>query len=138
MDEIGLAELSDHNPLKVLHSALDKNDVAFIGLSNWSLDAAKMNRALHLNCPMLEEEDLIEIAERFLPLDINFSFDLAETIVRIYQKLMEEMDRYDEFAYFHGSRDYYYLLKSVSSHIKDELEKNRQSQIYFQPFGQIE
>ena len=36
LDEIGLAEASDTNPLKVLHSLLeDPNYPPMIGLSNW-------------------------------------------------------------------------------------------------------
>lgn len=36
-DEIGLAELSKHNPLKVLHSLLEQEnrEIAFVGISNW-------------------------------------------------------------------------------------------------------
>ena len=61
-DEIGLAENSPNNPLMVLHSLLDANfaskncdsinglsSVAFVGISNWALDAAKMNRGLHVS-----------------------------------------------------------------------------------------
>jgi len=51
-DELGLAEKAPTNPLKVLHSKLEydgKNkDACFIGISNYSLDAAKINRALSL------------------------------------------------------------------------------------------
>lgn len=56
-DEIGLAEISKHNPLKVLHSLLDNNDskIAFVGISNWRLDASKMNRALYLARPDPDE-----------------------------------------------------------------------------------
>jgi len=58
-DELGLAEKSETNPLKVLHSKLEyagKNEgVSFIGISNYSLDAAKINRALILSVPNLEE-----------------------------------------------------------------------------------
>ena len=52
-DEIGLAELSKHNPLKVLHSLLEleNREVGFVGISNWRLDASKMNRALYLARP---------------------------------------------------------------------------------------
>lgn len=49
IDEIGLAELSPYNPLKVLHSRLEPPMVAFIGISNWTLDASKMNRVLIIN-----------------------------------------------------------------------------------------
>jgi hypothetical protein len=102
IDEIGLAELSDHNPLKVLHKYLDStshdqvdfddfenenhmmdvnisdkrnqetpnqkqlrkwdldisNKVAFIGISNWNIDASKMNRNVYLARPDLGKETL--------------------------------------------------------------------------------
>ena len=54
LDEIGLAELSPHNPLKVLHALLepdypkDRPDVAVVGISNYPMDPAKMNRGIHL------------------------------------------------------------------------------------------
>jgi hypothetical protein len=62
-DEIGLAEASESNPLKILHSELEPppvslmrkykrvppEPIAFIGISNWSLDASKMNRGITLN-----------------------------------------------------------------------------------------
>ena len=66
-DEMGLAEESPHNPLKVIHSELEYDDreqkVGFVGISNWKLDASKMNRAIFLGVPNLEEKDLQETAE---------------------------------------------------------------------------
>ena len=54
-DELGLAEHSKSNPLKVLHSKLEysgkEEGVSFVGISNYSLDAAKVNRALILSVP---------------------------------------------------------------------------------------
>ncbi len=63
-DEIGLAELSKYNPLKVLHNLLEleNRSIAFIGISNWRLDASKMNRALYLARPDPDEDDLKETA----------------------------------------------------------------------------
>jgi hypothetical protein len=80
-DELGLAERSKYNPLKVLHSKLDeysfsrpyqkymkknhdyyKNNIVFVGISNWSLDAAKLNRVLCLSVPDLDE-DLDDLSE---------------------------------------------------------------------------
>ncbi|WAR28474.1 R213B-like protein, partial [Mya arenaria] len=57
LDEVGLAEDSPKMPLKTLHHLLEdgcKDDVnaerdtkvAFIGISNWALDPAKMNRGI--------------------------------------------------------------------------------------------
>ena len=59
-DELGLAEKSDSNPLKVLHSKLDyagkEDGISFVGISNYSLDAAKINRALVLSVPDLDKK----------------------------------------------------------------------------------
>ncbi len=55
LDEIGLAEGSESMPLKALHPLLEEgtdseenakphDKVAVIGISNWALDPAKMNR----------------------------------------------------------------------------------------------
>mmetsp|Transcript_16892 Transcript_16892/g.40381 ORF Transcript_16892/g.40381 Transcript_16892/m.40381 type:complete len:3239 (-) Transcript_16892:1608-11324(-) len=78
LDEIGLAEVSRHNPLKVLHDRLepdarqeyaeaDANDghdlpYAVVGISNWALDSSKMNRAIVLSRPDPSEKDLEETA----------------------------------------------------------------------------
>jgi E3 ubiquitin-protein ligase RNF213 len=63
LDEIGLAEASASNPLKVLHRLLEDPDmIPMIGLSNWSLDASKMNRVVFANRPILSEEELKDAA----------------------------------------------------------------------------
>ena len=62
-DELGLAERSKYNPLKALHSNLEidgsakegkEKGISFVGISNWTLDAAKINRALNLSVPDLD------------------------------------------------------------------------------------
>lgn len=63
IDEIGLAELSPFNPLKVLHSLLEPPEVAFVGISNYALDASKMNRAITLSRPDPDERDLFISAQ---------------------------------------------------------------------------
>ena len=73
-DKMGLAEISKNNPLKVIHSQLEYDDnkdkVAFVGISNWTLDASKMNRGVFLSIIEPEEEQLNETA-----LEIAKSFD---------------------------------------------------------------
>ena len=66
LDEVGLAEDSPKLPLKALHPLLEDGTdgsedltmtgsdskskrVAFIGISNWALDPAKMNRGIMLS-----------------------------------------------------------------------------------------
>ncbi len=46
LDEIGLADQSPFLPLKVLHKVLENPQVSVVGISNWKLDPAKMNRAV--------------------------------------------------------------------------------------------
>ena len=57
---MGLAEYSSHLPLKVLHKLLDEahGQQALVGISNWALDPAKMNRAVHLFRPAPTPADL--------------------------------------------------------------------------------
>ena len=77
LDEVGLAEDSPKMPLKTLHPLLEDSDktnddiieteesfsrVAFIGLSNWALDPAKMNRGILLSRGAPSEDELEETA----------------------------------------------------------------------------
>ena len=71
-DELGLAERSKSNPLKILHSKLEytgkEEGISFIGISNYTLDAAKVNRALILSVPDLDQklEDLINTSQNIV------------------------------------------------------------------------
>ena len=77
LDEVGLAEDSPLMPLKTLHPLLEDGvtsaddvievdekpqRVAFIGISNWALDPAKMNRGIMLSRGVPGEEELIDSA----------------------------------------------------------------------------
>ena len=64
-DELGLSERSPTNCLKVLHSKLEmsldpkeQKQISFIGISNWRLDAAKMNRTIFLAIPDITKPDI--------------------------------------------------------------------------------
>ena len=132
-DEMGLAENSTNNPLKVIHSQLeyDENEykVAFIGISNWVLDASKMNRGISLLLPEPELNDLIETSEK-----IAQSYD--ENILEKYKELFIILSKtyYDykkriknkKIEDFHGNRDFYHLIKIAAKKIikYDEEMKN--------------
>ena len=92
LDEVGLAEDSPRMPLKALHPLLEDGTdgsedltaegteskdkrVAFIGISNWALDPAKMNRGLMLTRGEPDEDELIRSAE-YDQLDIFYSSTL--------------------------------------------------------------
>jgi E3 ubiquitin-protein ligase RNF213 len=73
-DEVGLAEDSPLFPLKALHGFLEQgcpiqdepleryHKVAFVGISNWSLDPAKMNRGIFVTRLVPSNEELIKTA----------------------------------------------------------------------------
>ena len=85
-DELGLAERSDSNPLKVLHSKLEyggkEEGVSFVGISNYTLDAAKINRALVLSVPDLDQkiDDLTETSRNIVK-SINDNEKLEKDII---------------------------------------------------------
>lgn len=141
LDEIGLAEVSKFNPLKVLHSLLEPDgrpqpDVAVVGVSNWALDASKMNRGIHLSRPDMDEEELfqtgVSISHSFIDSKHQtrknkFSMssksvlgekaeDVLKDIAMSYLKYVNKLT----FKNFHGLRDYYSLVKYISRGLLDE------------------
>ena len=115
-DELGLAERSKYNPLKALHSHLELDGntkgISFIGISNWILDAAKINRALVLSVPDLDSSlgDLkttsISIAE-----SINDNFGLN----KIFNKILPNV--------YHEFKDNLKLLKILTVYKQYELQE---------------
>ena len=141
LDEIGLAEISRFNPLKVLHSLLEPDgrpqpDVAVVGISNWALDASKMNRAIHLSRPDMDEEELyqtgVSISESFIESKQSVTHSMFAThqtpalsekatyvlkdIAASYLKYVDKLT----FKNFHGLRDYYSLVKFISRGFLEE------------------
>ena len=97
-DELGLAENSKSNPLKVLHSKLEysgkEEGVSFVGISNYSLDAAKVNRALILSVP-----DLDERVDELIQTSYNIVESISEKlkIEKIFQILSHTYFNYKRF-----------------------------------------
>ncbi|WAR07198.1 R213A-like protein, partial [Mya arenaria] len=131
LDEVGLAEDSPRMPLKTLHPLLEDGcqgdekpepykKVAFIGISNWALDPAKMNRGILVQreVPDLEElqnsargicgrseEDLEHLMEPLIePLSISY--------LDVFAQATEQMRE------FFGLRDFYSLVKMVYSFVE--------------------
>jgi ABC-type multidrug transport system fused ATPase/permease subunit len=120
LDEVGLAENSKYNPLKVLHSLLEPGegelpDVAVVGISNWSLDAAKMNRAIHLSRPEPTKEDLYETGHSLHYADGGDNRQyLGKRELQCLAEGYFEYQAQQSHANFHGLRDYYSLIKSLT------------------------
>ena len=150
-EEIGLAEINKNNPLKVIHSELEinfdfelsddfeqnlfssednKSKIAFLGISNWSLDASKMNRVIF---NVLQEPDIndlkktaLEIASSINEKMANKYIDFFDKIAESYFEYIEQKRRDDRFdVNFHGLRDFYNIIKSVTRELsKNELKIN--------------
>ncbi|EAR87839.2 hypothetical protein TTHERM_00006030 (macronuclear) [Tetrahymena thermophila SB210] len=153
LEEIGLAEISPHNPLKVLHQTLEKPEIAIACISNWPLDQSKMNRMLAIYRLDVDEEELVEILKStqeyvhsfekdYFVINIlkqdKISYQLQVQIAKTYQSYLEQVKKeMPEYEQFHGLRDFYGMAKLLISKkiqlIKDNLRQSNyqltQSQI---------
>ena len=120
-DEIGLAELSPRNPLKVLHAELEVEtcQYGFVGISNWRLDASKMNRVLYISCPDPDIDDL-KITAKSIADDMLRGRSTASNLVSIlnglaeaYYELFIYLKTQQQNEYYFGLRDFYSLVKGV-------------------------
>ena len=131
-DEIGLAELSPNNPLKVLHSRLevDKCQFGFVGLSNWQLDASKMNRAVYLATPQLDPDELKltakSLVQSIIPngiQTIRLDGKIIESLAHAYMQLRKETKN-ERHHHDFGLRDYYSLIKGIVHDLLLQQEKD--------------
>ena len=132
-DEMGLAEISPYNPLKVIHEELDNNDkselddknkIGFVGISNWTLDASKMNRVIHLS---IQEPDKEDLKKTSLAIGKGIDKDFGDIYKEIITQLAESYYEYKEYLKnnyftlydFHGARDFYFLIKNFVRMLRD-------------------
>ncbi|KAL4658167.1 E3 ubiquitin-protein ligase rnf213-alpha-like [Arapaima gigas] len=121
LDEIGLAEDSPKMPLKTLHPLLEEGciddkplphkKVGFIGISNWALDPAKMNRGIFVSRGDPDEKELISSAKGICSSDQMIQEkvrDLFQPFARAYLNISKRQGKG-----FFGLRDYYSLIKMV-------------------------
>ena len=120
LDEVGLAEQSPHLPLKVLHKLLDEmlNGEAVVGISNWSLDPAKMNRAVHLYRPAPTIEDLSLTAEGMVR-SANLKGYL-QSLAQAYDETYKKQEHSD----FWGLREFYSTVRAINSNLVQKRLKS--------------
>ncbi|XP_023265809.1 E3 ubiquitin-protein ligase RNF213 [Seriola lalandi dorsalis] len=131
LDEIGLAEDSPKMPLKTLHPLLEEGciddeplphkKVGFIGISNWALDPAKMNRGIFVSRGDPDEKELIESAKGICSSDamvLEKVRDFFQPFARAYLKICRKQGKG-----FFGLRDYYSLIKMIFAVAKASQRK---------------
>ena len=85
--------------------------VGFMGISNWALDPAKMNRGIFVTRGKPSKDDLKKTAKgifRNQKIRINENLELLEKLTESYMRIYENQ----EVEYF-GLRDYYSLIKML-------------------------
>ena len=143
-DEMGLAERSNNNPLKIMHFLLERDKekyIPFLGMSNWKLDASKINRVLILAINDYDEDDLQQIA---FSIGNNLNSHICnqvyikkffKALVKTYKKYIDfNQCKIDESRDFHGNRDFYHLIKNTMSLLiekEKEISKKNHKDILF-------
>ena len=153
IEEIGLAEINKNSPLKVIHSELemnfdfevnddfeenlfnsynnDKAKIAFLGISNWSLDASKMNRVIF---NVIQKPDIADLKKTAMEIASSINEKIANKYIVFYEQIAEsyfnyiEQKRRDDRAdvNFHGLRDFYNIIKSITRELNDiDLKQNK-------------
>ncbi|KAL8623379.1 hypothetical protein ACOMHN_065913 [Nucella lapillus] len=141
LDEVGLAEDSPKMPLKTLHPLLEdgcpgdeepdvSKKVGFIGISNWALDPAKMNRGILVQRDIPDEEDLVETARGICSTSderakLNMKM-LIPTLAKAYLTIFKDAKLKREFF---GLRDFYSLVKMVYTFAADSKRIPSQRQL---------
>ncbi|ETO07499.1 hypothetical protein RFI_29893 [Reticulomyxa filosa] len=137
LDEFGLYEQSPHRSLKVLHKLLEEEEdrkIGFIGLSNWRLDAAKVNRMVLHQVTQPNDKELLKTAGAIIAKNSsnnNLNQELSIAVFKITQ--LYTMFDFD----FYGYRDSYSLASSLkySCSVYNELINDLLIEAVMQNFG---
>ncbi|XP_047673206.1 E3 ubiquitin-protein ligase rnf213-beta isoform X2 [Tachysurus fulvidraco] len=132
LDEIGLAEDSPQMPLKTLHPLLEDgcidNDrpdphmkVGFVGISNWALDPAKMNRGIFVSRWDPSENELVETAKGICSSPEPVLHKISHLLPKLAKGFLS-ICKSDSDQFF-GLRDFYSLVKMIFA-----VEKNTDSE----------
>ncbi|XP_067411298.1 E3 ubiquitin-protein ligase rnf213-alpha-like isoform X2 [Emydura macquarii macquarii] len=137
LDEIGLAEDSPEMPLKTLHPLLEDGcvddeapesykKVGFVGISNWALDPAKMNRGLLVFRTDLNKEELVKTAKGICADEQHVTAieDLFPSLANFYCEVLKEQS-----MEFFGLRDFYSLIKMILSYTKGKKQISKEKLI---------
>ena len=107
LDDVGLAETSPFNPLKVLHALLEPSypkdgpEVSVIGISNWRLDNSKSIRALMVQRPQLGEKDSVETTLSLF-FERESSIDMNKRNIQNLARAYTDYQKNQKYPYFHG------------------------------------
>ncbi|XP_077981790.1 E3 ubiquitin-protein ligase RNF213-like [Glandiceps talaboti] len=122
LDEVGLAEDTPSMPLKTLHPLLENGciedtdtpaawkKVGFIGMSNWALDPAKMNRGIFV---VRDVPSILEIEKTAR--EIVSTDDMTQLIIPLSEAYLDLFKECSKEREYYGLRDFYGLIKQLSA-----------------------
>ena len=128
LDEVGLAEDSEKMPLKVLHPLLESGcldednepngsassrHVGFIGISNWALDPAKMNRGLRVERGTPDTEELVRSAKKICSSKKDVRNNMETLFIPLAKGYEEIVKASTTDREYFGLRDYFSLIKML-------------------------
>ncbi|XP_071319372.1 E3 ubiquitin-protein ligase rnf213-beta isoform X2 [Trachinotus anak] len=139
LDEIGLAEDSPQMPLKTLHPLLedgcidnDKPDphmkVGFVGISNWALDPAKMNRGIFVSRWDPSEDELVETAKGICSSSKQILLKITHLFQPLAKAFLSICNETSKNQFF-GLRDYYSLIKMLFAAAKSTQQEPDSGQL---------
>ncbi|XP_072523911.1 E3 ubiquitin-protein ligase rnf213-beta [Salminus brasiliensis] len=128
LDEIGLAEDSPQMPLKTLHPLLEDGcidnerpdphmKVGFVGISNWALDPAKMNRGIFVSRWDPSENELVETANGICASSKSVFLKIKHLLPKLAKGFLSICE--NDSDQFFGLRDYYSLVKMIFATVKN-------------------
>ncbi|XP_070197743.1 E3 ubiquitin-protein ligase rnf213-alpha-like isoform X2 [Littorina saxatilis] len=116
---------ADYIPSK--QTRLEK--VAFIGISNWALDPAKMNRGILVQRDVPDEVELVETARSICNSGEEGILEHVQTLVKKLAKAyLEVFKKATQRREFFGLRDFYSLVKMVHAIATRESRKLTKSE----------
>ncbi|XP_041095708.1 E3 ubiquitin-protein ligase rnf213-beta [Polyodon spathula] len=139
LDEIGLAEDSPQMPLKTLHPLLEDgcidNDspdphmkVGFVGISNWALDPAKMNRGIFVSRWDPSEKELIKTAKGICSSDQVVQMKIQHLFPTLAKAFLG-ICKAEQTGQFFGLRDYYGLVKMIFASARESQAEPSEDQL---------
>lgn len=138
LDEIGLAEDSPQMPLKTLHPLLEDGcidsdnpepymKVGFVGISNWALDPAKMNRGIFVSRWDPSEKELVETAEGICSSSHTVLLKIKHLLPKLAKSFLNICK--NDTEQFFGLRDYYSLIKMLFATVSNSDQEPRDSEL---------
>ena len=124
-DDLGLAEKSKTNPLKILYSKLEfagkDENVSFIGISRYSLEAAKLNRFIILSVQNYDEkvDQLLITSKAIIE---NISEDLYKNQKQIFDILIKTYYEYKNTLYFIKELIVYKQMSLINHESKEYID----------------